>query len=89
MNRGNLKALLLAAIAPLALNAGGLELAIPFHAIAHPVKAYHSVPAGKRFLALADILLEDANFVDYATTRRGAFPGTGGCELNPLLTTAP
>jgi hypothetical protein len=83
--------MVLAFLAPVLAGAQGLQVSIPVpvHAIAHPVQAYRSVRADKRLLAIADTLLEEANTVDYVTTRRGAFPGTGGCELNPLLTTAP
>ncbi len=66
-----------------------VSVKVPAKAIVHPVQAYRSVRADRRLLAIADSLLMDANLVDYITTRRGAFPGTGGCELNPLLTTAP
>ena len=50
---------------------------------------WHSAPQARRWLVIADSLLEGANAADYITTRRGAFPGTGGCELNPLVTRSP
>jgi hypothetical protein len=84
-----MKPLLLILLAPLVLQAAGLEAVIPVRALAHPVQAYHSIQSGRRLLAIADAALQDVNVADYATTRRGAFPGTGGCELNPLLTKAP
>ena len=84
-----MKILLLTLLAPLLLDARGLEVGIPLHALAHPVAAYHAVSSGRPLLAVAGAVLQSVNMIDYATTRRGAFPGTGGCELNPLLTKAP
>lgn len=84
-----MKALLLTVLVPLAVQAAGLQVALPVHALAHPVRAYHSVRSARRFMAIADAALQNVNVIDYVTTRRGAFPAAGGCELNPLLTKAP
>jgi hypothetical protein len=86
-----MKALILALAAPFLAAGAGLEVSVPVpvRAIAHPVRAWKSTPASTKLMAIADSLLMDANVTDYATTRRGAFPGTHGCEQNPLLTTAP
>jgi hypothetical protein len=85
------KRLLLLLLLPALVCGAGLQVSapLPVHALRHPVRAFHSVPADRRLLAIADAVLQDANVADYVTTRRGAFPGTGGCELNPLLTKAP
>ena len=86
-----MKLVILALAAPFLDACAGLEVSmpVPVRAIAHPVRAWKSVPDNKKLMAIADSVLMDANVVDYVTTRRGAFPGTHGCELNPLLTTAP
>jgi hypothetical protein len=90
-----MKALILALAAPFLASCAGLEVSVPVpvRAIAHPVRAWKSLsgktPVDKKLMAIADSVLMDANVADYVTTRRGAFPGTHGCELNPLLTTAP
>lgn len=60
----------------------GLHVDIPFHAVRHPLTAIRSA---KGFLTVTDIALQLTNGLDYYTTRRGAFPGTGGCELNSLF----
>ena len=62
---------------------------IPLKVLAHPVATAKAFPAANRWMLLADIVLQDANAIDYVTTRRGAFPGTRGCELNPLFVSAP
>jgi len=80
-----MKALFLMLLAPLAFEAAGLEVGIPVHALAHPVRAYQSTRSDRRLMAIVDAALQGVNVIDYVTTRRGAFPGTGGCELNPLL----
>ena len=80
---------MLVLLAVLAAPGADVGVSIPVRTIAHPVRAWRSAPLGRRWLAIADGLMESANAVDYLTTRRGAFPGTGGCELNPLLTKAP
>jgi hypothetical protein len=84
-----MKALAAIFVVALTVQAADLAVAVPLHVLAHPAKAWHSAPASRRWLAIADGLLESANAVDYITTRRDAFPGTGGCELNPVLTQAP
>jgi hypothetical protein len=84
-----MKALLAIGLIALGAQAADLTISIPVRVIAHPARTWHSPPASRRWLAVADGLLEEANATDYITTRRGAFPGTGGCELNPLLTSAP
>jgi hypothetical protein len=82
--------LLFGLLAPALVWGAGLQVSVPVpvHSLAHPIQAFHSVPAERRLMAVADAVLQNVNAVDYATTRRGAFPGTGGCELNPLLTKA-
>lgn len=84
------RALLLALLTAKPVPCAGpqISVTVPVQAIAHPIRAWKSLPSTQKLMMIADMVLEGANTVDYITTRRGAFPGTGGCELNPLLTTA-
>lgn len=66
-----------------------LGVTLPTRIIAHPIAAYHETRTGRLSMLAATVTLEAVNGIDYATTRRGAFPGTGGCENNPLLVSAP
>lgn len=79
---------LLAVVAVCAVQAG-MTFNVPLNVIAHPVKSFRTKHDGTGVLLAGTVLLQSVNAIDYATTRRGAFPGTGGCELNPLLVTAP
>lgn len=69
--------------------AQSVGVAISLNVITHPVRTYRESSNTKWYMLAAGSLLEAANLGDYLTTKRGAFPGTGGCELNPLFTSAP
>jgi hypothetical protein len=82
---------LLLLLACSALPASAASFGIKFSArwIAHPVASFHTTHAQRITLLATDVGLQLVNSIDYATTRRGAFPGTGGCEKNILFTSEP
>jgi hypothetical protein len=69
------------------LNAASLGIEIPVRAVAHPVQSYRGSSKATIAMLAGSITLAGTNAADYATTRRGIFPGShfGLCELNPLL----
>ena len=71
----------------------GLSLSVPVSAIRHPIKTAKSVPNDRKWMFIADAILQNANAVDYATTRYALFPGQPGygnyCEQNALFVSSP
>jgi hypothetical protein len=84
-----MKMLLLIAFLALSAHAASLTVSMPLKWVVHPVASFHSSRKSLDGMLITDTILQMINVGDYATTRRGAFPGTGGCELNPLLISAP
>lgn len=81
----------IAFLTALALPAQSVSVLLPTNWILHPVRAFRSVPADKKFMFVTDTVLQAVNLGDYASTYR-AFTGPNAgryCENNQLLVSAP